>query len=51
MPLLNAEPPDWDEFAGVYYGRGASGFASYVDRLRAFEGSFRRMAAEQGVSF
>ncbi len=51
VPLLSAEQPLWEEFAAVYYGRGVSGFGSYLDRLRAIESSFRQMAAEQGVSF
>ena len=49
--LLSAQRPLWEEFAAVYYGRGVSGFGSYVDRLRALESRLREMAAEQGVSF
>jgi hypothetical protein len=51
LPLLCAERPLWEEFAAVYYGRGVSGFASYVNRLRSIESRFREMASERGVSF
>jgi hypothetical protein len=51
VSVLSAKTPDWDRFAAVYYGRGASGFSSYVNRLRALEDSFRAEAAEQEVSF
>ncbi len=51
LPLLSAERPLWEEFAAVYYGRGVSGFSSYVNRLSAIESRFREMAAERGVSF
>ena len=51
VPLLSAERPLWEEFAAVYYGRGVSGFESYVDRLRALESRLRDRAAEHGVSF
>jgi len=50
LPLLSAERPLWEEFAAVYYGRGVSGFASYVNRLRSIESRFREMASERGVS-
>ena len=51
VPILNAPNPDWERFAAVYYGRGVSGFGSYVRRLNAIENRFRVMAAEHGVSF
>jgi hypothetical protein len=51
LPMLTADNPLWEEFAAIYYGRGVSGFSSYVDRLHAIERRFRQMAAEQGVSF
>ncbi len=49
MPILTAADPDWDRFAGVYYGRNVSGFSSYVGRLHTLENKFRSMAAAQGV--
>jgi hypothetical protein len=51
VPILNAPNPDWERFASVYYGRGVSGFGSYVRRLNAIENRFRVMAADHGVSF
>ena len=51
LPVLAAADPDWERFAAVYYGRGVSGFTSYVNRLNTIENRFRAMAAEQGVSF
>ena len=51
LPVLGAAHPDWERFAAVYYGRGVSGFGSYVNRLQAIEQGFRTMASEQGVSF
>ncbi len=49
VPILTAAEPDWDRFAGVYYGRYVSGFSSYVTRLHTLENKFRSMAAAQGV--
>ena len=49
-PILKATHPDWDKFAGVYYGRGVSGISSYVSRLHTLENRFRNMAAEHGVT-
>ena len=50
VPILSSADPDWERFAAVYYGRGVSGFSSYVSRLHTLENRFRSMAAEQGVS-
>jgi hypothetical protein len=50
VPILSASHPDWERFAAVYYGRGVSGFGSYVSRLNAIENRFRVMAADHGVS-
>ena len=51
VPILSASHPDWERFAAVYYGRGVSGFGSYVSRLNAIENRFRVLAADHGVSF
>jgi hypothetical protein len=51
VPLLSAEQPLWEQFAAIYYGRGVSGFGSYVDRLETIEARFREMAADEGLSF
>lgn len=49
-PILSATNPDWNRFAGVYYGRSVSGFSGYVGRLNTFEDRFRSMAADHGVT-
>lgn len=51
VPILSAVNPDWDRFAAVYYGRGVSGFSSYVHKLHTIENRLRAMASEHGVSF
>jgi hypothetical protein len=50
LPILSQTHPDWERFAGVYYGRGVSGFGAYVSRLHTIESSFRSKAADHGVS-
>jgi hypothetical protein len=50
LPIMTAADPDWEKFAAVYYGRGVSGFSSYVSRLKAIQNRFREMAAEHGLS-
>jgi hypothetical protein len=49
-PILSTPHPDWEAFAGVYFGRNVPGFSSYVDRLYSLEDRFRTMAAGHGVA-
>ncbi len=50
VAFLSSTHPDWESFAAIYYGRGVSGFSSYVARLHSLENSFRSKAADHGVS-
>lgn len=50
LPILTQADPNWEKFAAVYYGRGVSGFSSYVSRLNRIENSFRSLARDHGVA-
>jgi hypothetical protein len=47
---LTANPPDWREFARVYYGEHVRGFDQYLVRLKDYENTYRALAAEHGLT-
>jgi len=51
LPILKSSEPNWERFASIYYGRGVSGFSSYVARLNSIENRFRSLAVQHGVKF